>query len=72
MGQLPAMSYGDIHMWESGAIVEFLLGVLPAGALRQPPSGTQEQARWLQAGSSVILNKAQPVPLQQSPIRLRA
>ena len=56
MGQLPALSYGDIHMWESGAIVEFLLGVLPSEPLRQPSSGTKEQARWLQAGSSVTLS----------------
>ena len=72
MGQVPAMSYGDIHMWESGAIVEFLLGVLPSGTLRQPLPGTKEQAKWLQAGSSVTLSYALPMPLQQSHLRWRA
>ena len=42
-GKVPAMSDGDVTMFESGAMVDFILERYGEGRLR-PPSGTRESA----------------------------
>jgi len=47
MGRVPALEDGDITLFESGAIVEWVLAVHGNGRL-QPPVGTKEFAQYLQ------------------------
>lgn len=47
MGRVPALEDGDITLFESGAIVEWVLAVHGNGRL-QPPMGTKEFAQYLQ------------------------
>lgn len=47
VGKVPAMSDGDFTMFESGAMVEYLLERYGNGRLRPAP-GTHESARYLQ------------------------
>jgi glutathione S-transferase len=47
LGKVPAIEDGDITMFESGAIVEWLLERHGAGRLAPAP-GTPARARWLQ------------------------
>lgn len=47
MGRVPVLEDGDISLFESGAIIQYLLAVYGNGRL-QPAVGTQEFAQYLQ------------------------
>jgi glutathione S-transferase len=56
-GRLPALEDGDVAMFESGAIVEYVLERYGAGRLAPPP-GTPPRARylqWLHFGEATLL-----------------
>jgi glutathione S-transferase len=59
-GKVPVMSDGDLTMFESGAMVQYLLDRYGEGKL-QPPAGTPEHARYLQWSWFAEATFARPV-----------
>lgn len=60
VGKVPVMSDGDLRIFESGAMVQYLLDRYGEGKL-QPPAGTPEHARYLQWSWFAEATFARPV-----------
>jgi glutathione S-transferase len=60
VGKVPAMTDGDFNMFESGAMVQYILDRYGGGRL-QPPAGTEEHARYLQWSWFAEATLARPI-----------